>query len=104
MSEHALREIHEHSLNGQYHSAGRGKRHQAEGDNLEQGNAKNRLDNTRAYNVCLRQSDLLNPTADVESVGEAYQRVNSHKVDAGMSASGKPPREQRQGKDGNAVR
>ncbi len=96
-------EIHEHSLNGQYHSAGRGKRNQAEVDNLEQGDAKNRLDNTRADDVRLGQSDLLNPAADVESVSEANQSVNSHKVNVGMSASSKPPREQCQGKDGDAV-
>lgn len=63
MRQHAIGEIHEHPLNGQHHSAGRGKRHQAEVDNLEQGDAKNRLDNARADDVHLGQSDLLNPAA-----------------------------------------
>ena len=63
MRQHAIGEIHEHPLNGQHHSAGSGKRHQAEVDNLEQGDAKNRLDNARADDVRLGQSDLLNPAA-----------------------------------------
>ena len=99
----ATGEIHEHPLNGQHHPAGRCKRYQAEVDNLEQGDAENRLDNTRADDVRLGQTDLLNPAANVESVSEANQCVNSHKVYVGMSASSKPPREQRQGKDGDAV-
>lgn len=103
MSPDATGEIHEDPLNGQHHSAGRGKRYQAEVDNLEQSDAQNRLDNTRAYNVRLGQADLFNPAADVEGVSEANQCVNSHKVDIGMSACSKPPRKQRQSEDGNAV-